>query len=279
MILTTTDVSTGFDGEPVLREVSTGVDAGEVFTVVGPSGTGKTTLLRLLAAFQPPDSGTIAWNGTDIWTLSEAERLAIRRRLSVVFQEPSLFNAPVRRNVTYGIRIRRSWQERVRNGVRGLIGDRPMADAVETALETVGLTDKAERNALSLSGGEAQRVAFARALAVDPDVMLLDEPTSNLDPRNTAVLEEAILQARERGVGVVVATHDMHQAERISDRVGFILGGELVETGPPEQIFEDPKDPRTAQFVDGELLYEENGDGRRIAPQSPSGGNSRADAR
>lgn len=256
MTLTAIDVTMGFEGEPVLEDISISVDPGEVLTVVGPSGTGKTTLLRSLAAFQPPESGTIAWKGTDLWALSEEERLPIRRRISMVFQEPSLFNAPVHQNVTYGNRIRRSWGERVRSSLRRWMGAQPISDSVQTALETVGLAEKTERNALSLSGGEAQRVAFARALAIDPEVMLLDEPTSNLDPRNTAVLEDAIRWAQERGVGVVVATHDMHQAERLSDRIGVIVGGELIETGPPEQIFENPADPRTERFANGELMYE-----------------------
>ncbi|MEF8756870.1 MAG: phosphate ABC transporter ATP-binding protein [Halobacteriales archaeon] len=265
MTLAATDVSTGFDGEAVLEEISIAVEPGEVLTVVGPSGTGKTTLLRLLATFRRPDTGTVTWDGEDVWSLSRDERLSIRRRLSMVFQEPSLFNAPVRRNVTYGTRVRRSWGDRVRGSLRGLLGEPSMPDAARSAIETVGLGEKVDQNALSLSGGEAQRVAFARALATDPAVMLLDEPTSNLDPRNTAVLEEAILQARDRGVGVLVATHDMHQAERISDRVGFVYDGELVETGPTERIFEDPRDPRTERFVAGELLYdaavEDEGDG------------------
>jgi tungstate transport system ATP-binding protein len=256
MTLTAADVSMGFDGDSVLDDVSISVESGEVLTVVGPSGTGKTTLLRLLALFRPPDSGTVAWNGTDVWSLPDDDRLAFRRRMSMVFQEPSLFNAPVHRNVTYGTRVRQSWWDRLAASVRKRFDERPLSDSVWDALETVGLAEKAEQNALSLSGGEAQRVAFARALAVDPDVMLLDEPTSNLDPRNTAMLEDAILRARDRDVGVVVATHDMHQAERISDRIGFVFDGELVETGPPEQIFEDPEDPRTEQFTGGELIYE-----------------------
>lgn len=274
MTLTATDVSMEFDGDPVLEEISIGVEPGEVLTVVGPSGTGKTTLLRLLAAFRPPDSGTVAWEGTDIHALSEDERLGIRRRMSMVFQEPSLFNAPVRQNVTYGTRIRESWRKRFGRALRGLRGGQPLSDSVETALETVGLTDKADQNALSLSGGEAQRVAFARALATDPEVMVLDEPTSNLDPRNTALLEDAILRARDRGVGIVVATHDMHQAERISDRVGVILGGRLVELGPADRVFESPSDPRTKAFVDGELMYEETelSDDRTVAEQRPISG-------
>jgi tungstate transport system ATP-binding protein len=260
MTLSATDVSMSLDGESVLEDVSIGVDPGEVVTVVGPSGTGKTTLLRLLALFRRPDSGTVAWKGDDVWNRSEGERLQIRRDISMVFQEPSLFTAPVWQNVTYGQRVRQSWRTRIRRRVGAVFGEQSMPESAHTALETVGLLEKQDQNALSLSGGEAQRVAFARTLAVDPEIMLLDEPSSNLDPRNTAVLEQAIRRAKERGVGVVVATHDMNQTERISDRVGFLYDGELVEIGPPAQIFENPNDPRTARFVAGELLYDVDGD-------------------
>ena len=252
MSLAADGVSVALDDGPVLEDVSVAVAPGEVLTVVGPSGVGKTTLLRLLALFREPDAGAVRWAGEDVWARPDEERLAVRRRLAMAFQEPSLFNAPVATNVSYGLRVRAGWADRLR---ARLGRERP--DAVTEALEVVGLADAAERNALTLSGGEAQRVAFARALAVDPAVMLLDEPTSNLDPRNTAVLEEAIGRARDRGVGVLVATHDMHQARRVSDRVGLLLGGELVEVGPPERFFDDPSDPRTRRFVEGELMVEE----------------------
>lgn len=274
MTLDAHDVSVDYGGERVLTDVSMDVSPGEVVTVVGPSGTGKTTLLRLFALFQRPDAGTVTWADTDVWAASDDERLAVRRRLSMVFQEPSLFNAPVEQNVTFGLRVREGWPTRIRSGLARLVGRSERSHDVADALDVVGLGEKRDQNALTLSGGEAQRVAFARALAVDPSVMLLDEPTSNLDPRNTAVLEAAIRRARERGVGVLVATHDMHQAERISDRVGVILNGTLIEQGPPERIFESPTDPRTEQFVNGELLYDaDRNDPLRIP--APDGGEYR----
>ncbi|WP_435152602.1 ABC transporter ATP-binding protein [Haladaptatus sp. DFWS20] len=259
MTLTANRVSHGFDGDGVLSDVSLSVEPGEVVTIVGPSGTGKTTLLRLLGMFHSPDFGRVRWQDRDVWQLSEDNRLDVRRRVSMAFQEPSLFNAPVEQNVTYGRRVRQSWSERIRATVARIFGRGTTTartdSGVTAALETVGLTDKRDQNALSLSGGEAQRVAFARALATDPEILLLDEPSSNLDPRNTAVIEDAIADARGRGLGVVVATHDMHQAERISDRVGVLLDGTIIESGPPEQVFETPDDDRTRKFVAGELMY------------------------
>jgi tungstate transport system ATP-binding protein len=117
------------------------------------------------------------------------------------------------------------------------------------------MAEMVDKHAESLSSGEAQRVGVARALAVDPDALLLDEPTSNLDPRNTAVIEDAMREAKSRGIGVAIATHDMDQARRVADKTAVVLDGTCIEYGPTERVFESPRDDRARQFVAGELVY------------------------
>lgn len=249
------DVTYRTNGSSIVQDVSLAVDSGETVALIGPSGAGKTTLLRLAATFERPTTGTVTHDGTDIWAVSNGERLGLRRRIAMVFQEPTLFDASVLRNVRYGRQVRQSWSDRIQRRCLELVGVGTDCEGAREWLDLVGMADRYSDSVGELSSGEAHRVAMARALAIDPDILLLDEPTANLDPRNTAVIEEVVAAAATRETGVLMATHDMAQAQRVADRVAVILDGQVTEVGPTERIFEAPDDPRTERFIEGELVY------------------------
>lgn len=210
---------------------------GEVLALVGPSGAGKSTLLRLLNFLEHPTAGRIIYQGH---AFNGNAPLLVRRQVTTVFQRPMLLKASVHDNVAYGLRLRRL-------RVDGQVHD---------ILARVGLEQMAHSSAHKLSGGEMQRVALARALVIDPAVLLLDEPTANLDPYNIGLIEEIVRQHnRERGTTVVLVTHNVFQARRMADRVGLMLSGRLVEVASTPTFFDAPVDSRTAAFVRGDMVY------------------------
>jgi tungstate transport system ATP-binding protein len=233
------DVAQSYGGRRVLDVGRLEIAAGEVLCLVGPTGAGKSTLLRLLAALEAPAAGRL-WLGDHRLDGADVP-LALRRRVTLVFQRPLLLRGTVRGNVEYGLRLR---------------GQRGRPRAAEEALDLLGLGPPADRPARTLSGGETQLVALARALALEPDVLLLDEPTSHLDPARVSLVEGAVrASCAARGTTVVWATHNLFQARRVGRRVALLLDGRLVEVAPAEEFFTAPRDPRTAAFVRGEMVY------------------------
>jgi phosphate transport system ATP-binding protein len=240
------DLTIAYAGKPAVQQVTLPVRQGEVLALIGPSGCGKTTLLRSLnrlTELTPSASlaGTIALDGEDIFDL-EVTRL--RRRVSMVFQQPNPFPMSVFDNVAYP--LREQGRKRPRKA--------ELRPSVEEALRRAGLYEEVAHDldhpALRLSGGQQQRLCIARALAVQPEVLLLDEPCSALDPRSTATIEDLMVSLR-RELAVVIVTHNLQQAYRIADYVAFMYLGELVEYGPAEQVFGDPRAERTRDYVSG----------------------------
>jgi len=240
-----------FGNTETIKETDLAIRAGEIFTFIGPSGSGKTTLIRLIDLLDRPTSGRIFFNGIDT-AGTEQERLAIRRRMGMVFQKPAVLNTTVAVNVAFGLKF------------RGM----PEAEAqrkVRAALDLVGLPDVTDRKAVTLSGGEMQRVALARAIVTEPEVLLLDEPTANLDPVSSELIEDLILRInRESGTTIIMSTHDMVQGQRLADRIGVITNGRLVQTGSETEIFYQPKNRDIARFVGmdavtGGVIVENNG--------------------
>lgn len=212
----------------------------EVLAVVGPSGAGKSTLLRLLNLLESPSAGTLCFLGKQ-FGVAQSAPLELRRRVTMVFQRPILLKSSVWDNVRYGLWLR---------------GESDAAERVSQALEQVGMTSMAHQDGRTLSGGELQRVALARAMVLQPDVLLLDEPTANLDPYNVGLIESILTNLnRERGTTIVVVTHNVFQARRLAQRVGLLLDGQLVEVADVHTFFQSPHDARTSAFARGEMVY------------------------
>ena len=237
----------------VVRDVSLPVRKGEVLGLIGASGSGKTTLLRSLNRLTEitagaARAGSVTLDGQEI---GEIEVNSLRRRVSMVFQQPNPFPMSIFENVAYALREEHG-ERGARRRKRRSRDD--LMPAVVDALRRAGLYDEVAGNldhpALRLSGGQQQRLCIARALAAGPEVLLLDEPCSALDPISTATIEQLIVGLRE-SVAIVIVTHNLQQAMRVADHVAFMHLGELVEYGPSSQIFDNPREARTREYVSG----------------------------
>jgi len=231
-----------YGSKQVLFDITMGIGASKVTAIIGPSGCGKSTLLRTLNRMHETVrtarlDGEILLDGQSIFA---QDVTALRRRVGMVFQRPNPFPKSIFENVAYGLRI---------NGTKI-----PLAEAVERSLRNAALWDEVKdqlhKSAFELSGGQQQRLCIARALAVEPEVLLLDEPCSALDPISTAKIEELLVELKALCT-ISIVTHNMQQAARVSDFTAFLLSGQLIEFSPTPQLFTKPADPRTEAYITG----------------------------
>jgi len=234
------NINKEYDQE-VLKVDSLEIHKGLIYGIIGPSGAGKSTLLRIINLLSPPSQGAYYFHGQPV-SISSRELINLQRKMGLVFQKTLLFSDSVWNNVAYGLKARGYSREEIN-------------ERVDRLLDQVGLSDLAKRQADNLSGGEAQRVAIARSVAFDPELLLLDEPTANLDPYNIELIEEMIATLnREKDITVVIVTHNVFQARRIADQVIFIEKGKIVEIGSAEKIFTNPEHEKTRLYVEGKVI-------------------------
>lgn len=236
-ILSATGICKSFGPLRVLHGIDFAVSPGEMVFIIGPSGSGKSTFLRCCNRLEEPDSGAMIFDGTDILAKG-VDINAIRQRIGMVFQSFNLYpHLTALGNVTLAL--------------RKVVGKTAaQADTIgRAALASVGLSDKADATPGTLSGGQQQRVAIARALALDPKLVLFDEPTSALDPELVGSVLAVMRDLKDRGMTMVVVSHEMRFAREAADRVVFMDGGRIVEQGPPAQLFEAPREARTREFL------------------------------
>lgn len=248
LVLKAEHIRKSFGNVEVLKDINLSVEKGSVVSILGPSGTGKTTFLRCLNYLEKPEAGklTISDVSVDFSHISKKDVQNLRRKSTMVFQQFNLFrNKTVLENVTEGL-------------IYGY--GKPKKEAVEIAmkeLERVHMADYAKMYPSELSGGMQQRVGIARALAPRPDVILFDEPTSALDPELVGEVLDTIASVATLGITMIIVTHEMHFAQEVSSKVVFMSHGEVVEEGSPDEIFVHPKEEKTRQFLQRMLKREE----------------------
>ncbi len=219
-----------------VNSVSIDILGGKLITLVGVNGAGKTSLMRIMAGLDKPDQGQILLNNQLI------DDKNLRQISTLVFQKTAMFSMNVYDNLAYGLRFRE-------------LPDREIRERVTAALEDVKLRGFEKRKAKKTSGGEQQRLALARAFVLNPEILLLDEPTANLDPYSASIIEKAVLERKSVNRIIVMATHNLNQARRIADEIIHIHSGKVVEVASPEEFFEHPKNELSRRFVTGNLEF------------------------
>lgn len=239
-------LNVSFAGKPVLKDINFTITEHEIFSIIGPAHSGKTTLLRTINRLieNQPDftrTGKVLLDGKDV---SEWELATLRRKVGLIFATPVPLPGTIFDNIAFGPRL------------KGVRNHRKLTEIVERTLRAAFLWDEVKdrlfTSALRLSGGQQQRLCIARTLALDPEVVMMDEPCSGLDPISTAQIEDALRELKNRYTFILV-TNNVKQAARVSDRVAFFLGGELIELDRTENIFTRPRDPRTDDYISGRI--------------------------
>jgi phosphate transport system ATP-binding protein len=247
--LATESLNAYFGDALVVRDVTVRFEARQVTAIIGPSGCGKSTLLRCINRMHETiprarATGKVLFEGHDVYGPG-ISAVALRRHIGMVFQRPTPFpTMSIRDNVAAGLRVLPTGMP-----AKGEV-DRIVEEALRRSALWDEVKDRLKQSALGLSGGQQQRLCIARALATDPDVLLLDEPTASLDPISTQKVEELVYELRKQ-ITVVIVTHNMQQAARVSDRTAFMLAGELVEVSPTKVLFTTPADERTEAYITG----------------------------
>jgi tungstate transport system ATP-binding protein len=230
------DITKNYRDNRVLESISLEFQGGKIIVLLGVNGAGKTTLMRIMAGLENADSGHLIFNNQNI------DCKILRQVSTLVFQKSAMFSTNVYDNLAYGLKIRKVPKEEIKKRV------------AET-LQAVRLSGFEKRKAKKTSGGEQQRLALARAFLLESRVLLLDEPTANLDPNSAAIIEKAIIAKKSSGRIIVMATHNLSQARRMADEIIHIYNGQIVEAATPEAFFDLPKSEISKKFVEGELEF------------------------
>ncbi len=230
------NITKTFGEKDVLQGISAEIFAGQVFTIIGPSGQGKTTLLRLINLLDTPSHGEIFIDGIPL-RKAGVDRTVLRRRMGMVFQTPVAFKETVFENIAIGLRYRH-------------VSSAEITRRVREKLDEIGLLGYENRKAHTLSGGEMQRVSLARVMITEPDILLLDEPTANLDPISTAKIEELIrYYNRECGTTIVMSSHDLFQGQRLAHRIAVMMNGRFIQADETLKVFSEPRSAEVARFI------------------------------